>query len=167
MHPNCPCSTSVKALGCISFHPCCRHCVLSAVDMLCLVSRECVCLWAYIALRKRLRHSPCGGFGVILKTGYRDDGCWIDKSTEYTETGNRLLVLPMQRRWKTAYAWLCKMLAKRRQSFKMYIHFHHQNVSVSYWFLNIDNKFPFFKRKKRCHLWKKQCINHNHVTYWP
>lgn len=87
--------------------------------MLCLVSCE------RVALRKRVRHFlPRGGFGVVLKTGYRDDKCWIDKAcvvnSEYTEAGNRLLVLAMRRRWKDAYAWICKMLAKGQQSLKMH-----------------------------------------------
>lgn len=61
-----------------------------------------------------------GGIEVILKTGYQDGKCWIDKacreSSEYTEAGNRLLVLLMQRRWKTARAWICRMHLRSKDS---------------------------------------------------
>lgn len=103
----------LRSFGELHFHPCYRVAsspyVLTGFLWLCLAVRVC-------CLEKEGETLARGGFGVILKTGYRDDKCWKDKAcrvnTEYTETGNRLLALPMQRRWKKTYVRICKMLAK-------------------------------------------------------
>lgn len=106
MHYNCPWRGSVA----------CRVFISEPTVDTELSTGHCVCyVWFLVrvsmpCLEKEDETLARGGIEVILKTGYQDGKCWKDKacreSSEYTETGNRLLVLLMQRRWKTAWAWI-------------------------------------------------------------